>query len=127
MRRLLSRGRAIIVAPMPTMSTMLPMHEDMKKRAGKNQQPRQPAEQVRAVFRQEIESRDCKKAIKGDVGSAEPPSWILALIQLVSVCFHCASSDSLNSAITLRCRSNVETVPEGFAPLFAGDDAATKG
>jgi len=124
MRRLLSRGRAVAAAAMPTMSAMFAVHEDMQEGAGKDQQPGQPAEQVRAVFREEIKSRDCEEAVKGDVGRAETPPRVLVFMQLVSVCFHGASSDSLNTPMAPRYRSNVKASPQEGA-LLTPDDAAT--
>jgi hypothetical protein len=39
---------------MPTMTSMLSMHEDVKERTNQNDQPREPAEEVRPMLGYEI-------------------------------------------------------------------------
>lgn len=54
--------RMLIVPAVPA------MHEDVKQRAGEDQQPRQPAKKVCPMFRDQVEGSEGEEAEKGDVG-----------------------------------------------------------
>lgn len=64
------RSAAILVGTpfvmIMSMCAMLPMHEDMEYRTSQNEKPRQPAQSVSTMLRDEVKGGDCEKAIEGD-------------------------------------------------------------
>lgn len=90
-----------------TMPAVLSMHEYVKKRTGEDQQPRQPAQKVRAVFRNEIEGRDRQERVEDDVGGREPAPAIVILVKGMLVLFHGVSSSRWRSRTVRRKASTV--------------------
>ena len=73
---------------MPTVPTMFSMHEHMQERASKDEKPGQPAQQMRAMFRDQVECRDRQKAVQSNVRCAEAVRRFLLVIHVVGVRFH---------------------------------------
>lgn len=75
-----------------TMAAVFPMHEDVEKGTGKDQQPWQPTQKVRTVFGNEIECRDRQEREEDDVGRLEPAPAIVVVVKAMFTGFHGVSS-----------------------------------
>ena len=73
---------------MPPVPAMFSMHEHMQERASKDEKPGQPAQKMRAMFRDQVESSDCQEAVQRNVRSAEAARPLLLVDHVVGVWFH---------------------------------------
>lgn len=69
------------------MPSMPPMHEHVKQRASKNDKPRQPAQKMGTMFRDQVESADRQEAIERNVGGAKAARSLLLIVHAIGVRF----------------------------------------
>ena len=88
------RSAAILVGTpfvmIMSMCAMLPMHEDMEYRTSQNEKPRQPAQSVSTMLRDEVKGGDCEKAIEGDAARCKLGSLSVTARLPIRVLVHIA-------------------------------------
>jgi hypothetical protein len=67
---------------------MLPMHEQVQERTSEDDKKGKPAQKMRAMFRDQVESGDRKKPVQRNVRCAEAVRPLLLVVDMVGVRFH---------------------------------------
>jgi hypothetical protein len=73
---------------MPAVATMLSVHEHVQERASKDEEEGQPAQEMRAMFRDQVESGDCQEAVERNIRRAKAAQPLLLMVRVVGVRFH---------------------------------------
>ncbi|GHE77399.1 hypothetical protein GCM10019059_40550 [Camelimonas fluminis] len=70
------------------MPAVFAVHEHMQERARKDEKKGQPAQKMRAMFRDQVECGDRQKAVECNVRRAEAARPLWLLVQVVGVWLH---------------------------------------
>jgi hypothetical protein len=88
---------------------MASVHEQVQQRAGKDEKEGQPAQEMRAMFRDQVEGGDRQEAVERNIRRAEATRPLLLVIHVIGVRFH----DGLAGLVTLPNDVGHSPHPEG--------------